>query len=349
MTPITEHVVRTDRHRDVLPRLRARRRAGDRVRARLAGAVDQLAAPAAGFGALGFRAVAPDMRGYGRSSRVRAPRGLCAASRSSRDMIELLDALGRERAVWVGPRLGQPGRVEPRQPPPRALPRRGESVRAVLSRSSVRVRTASIPLVDRDGLSRGPVPGRAVGLPALLPGELRRAHARASRPTSPTSSRRCSARATRRGKGKPSRTAMVRRRRRLVRRRRPGAGPAARRRRASARRTSARYAAALEPQRLLRPGLLVHEPRRQRRLCRARGERRPSRPAGAVPRTAQYDYTCETIDVAAGRADARGLPATSPRWSSTSGHWMAQEKPRRRSTPRSRKWLAARFPQLWPA
>jgi pimeloyl-ACP methyl ester carboxylesterase len=51
--------------------------------------------------ALGFRALAPDMRGYGRSS-VYARHEDYALERVVGDMIGLLDALGVERAVWVG-------------------------------------------------------------------------------------------------------------------------------------------------------------------------------------------------------------------------------------------------------
>lgn len=57
------------------------------------------------FAALGFRAIAPDMRGYGRSSTYdrQDAYGLEAIVA---DMIELLDSLGRERAMWVGHDLG---------------------------------------------------------------------------------------------------------------------------------------------------------------------------------------------------------------------------------------------------
>jgi pimeloyl-ACP methyl ester carboxylesterase len=59
------------------------------------------------FAALGFRCIAPDMRGYGRSS-VYARHEDYALAHSVADMIELLDALGRERAVWVGHDWGSP-------------------------------------------------------------------------------------------------------------------------------------------------------------------------------------------------------------------------------------------------
>ena len=59
------------------------------------------------FGALGFRAIAPDMRGYGRSS-VYERHADYALEHSVGDMLGLIDALGAERAVWVGHDWGSP-------------------------------------------------------------------------------------------------------------------------------------------------------------------------------------------------------------------------------------------------
>ncbi len=53
------------------------------------------------FGGLGFRAIAPDLRGYGRSS-VYDRYEDYALERVVADLTGLLDALGRERAIWVG-------------------------------------------------------------------------------------------------------------------------------------------------------------------------------------------------------------------------------------------------------
>jgi len=59
------------------------------------------------FASLGFRAIAPDMRGYGRSS-------IYGAHEDYRleviveDMLELLGALGADKAVWVGHDWGGP-------------------------------------------------------------------------------------------------------------------------------------------------------------------------------------------------------------------------------------------------
>ena len=59
------------------------------------------------FGSLGFRAVAPDMRGYGRSTVHPRPNDYTMESIVD-DMIELLDALGAPSALWVGHDWGSP-------------------------------------------------------------------------------------------------------------------------------------------------------------------------------------------------------------------------------------------------
>jgi pimeloyl-ACP methyl ester carboxylesterase len=59
------------------------------------------------FAALGFRAIAPDMRGYGRSS-VYSRHADYAQEPIVRDMIELIDSVGRKNAVWVGHDWGSP-------------------------------------------------------------------------------------------------------------------------------------------------------------------------------------------------------------------------------------------------
>jgi pimeloyl-ACP methyl ester carboxylesterase len=59
------------------------------------------------FASLGFRAIAPDMRGYGRSSVYQRHEDY-ALEHAVQDMLELLDALGREKAVWVGHDWGSP-------------------------------------------------------------------------------------------------------------------------------------------------------------------------------------------------------------------------------------------------
>ena len=59
------------------------------------------------FAALGFRCIAPDMRGYGRSS-VYPRHEDYALSEITTDMRELLAALGQDKAIWVGHDWGAP-------------------------------------------------------------------------------------------------------------------------------------------------------------------------------------------------------------------------------------------------
>ena len=59
------------------------------------------------LGDLGFRAIAPDMRGYGRST-VYGRHEDYALELIAGDMIGLTDALGIEKAVWVGHDWGAP-------------------------------------------------------------------------------------------------------------------------------------------------------------------------------------------------------------------------------------------------
>lgn len=59
------------------------------------------------FASLGFRCIAPDMRGYGRST-VYSRHEDYALEHSVRDLIELLDTLGHKKAVWIGHDWGSP-------------------------------------------------------------------------------------------------------------------------------------------------------------------------------------------------------------------------------------------------
>lgn len=57
------------------------------------------------FAALGFRCIAPDMRGYGRSSTYSRYEDF-AREVIVADLLELLASLGREKAVWIGHDVG---------------------------------------------------------------------------------------------------------------------------------------------------------------------------------------------------------------------------------------------------
>jgi pimeloyl-ACP methyl ester carboxylesterase len=59
------------------------------------------------FAALGFRAIAPDMRGYGKSS-VYDRHEDYSQEEIIQDMVELIDSLGQQKALWVGHDWGAP-------------------------------------------------------------------------------------------------------------------------------------------------------------------------------------------------------------------------------------------------
>jgi pimeloyl-ACP methyl ester carboxylesterase len=59
------------------------------------------------FAGLGFRALAPDMRGYGRSS-VYSRHEDYALEAIVADMLELLGSLGASKAIWVRHDWGSP-------------------------------------------------------------------------------------------------------------------------------------------------------------------------------------------------------------------------------------------------
>jgi pimeloyl-ACP methyl ester carboxylesterase len=107
MFPVTEHVVKTPRHTsfylacggaDAVPMIFVHGWPELSISWR-----HQLPC----FAALGFRAIAPDMRGYGRSS-VYARHADYAQEHIVADMIELLDSLGHDKAIWVGHDWGSP-------------------------------------------------------------------------------------------------------------------------------------------------------------------------------------------------------------------------------------------------
>ena len=182
--PVTEHTVKTARHTTWLSRLRCGRRAADRLRPRLAGAL----AVAGGTSCRALPAWAsglsrPDMRGYGRSS---------IYARHEDYALEH-DRRGHDRAA--GTRSAATRRCG--SATTGAAPSSG-TWRATIPTSCWAWPTSACPISrglharrtsaagrPRD-LSGGRVPGRAVGLSVLLRGELRQGAARASRPTSAT-------------------------------------------------------------------------------------------------------------------------------------------------------------------
>ena len=169
---------------DVLSGLRHRGRATDRVRARLAGAVDKLAAPTA----LLCRArLSLHCTGHARLrpfQRASAPRGLRAGTQHARHA-GVAGCAGARQSRMGRARLGQPGGLEHRQPPPRALLRCCQPVHSLHRR---RVRTGELPAADRSRrLCRSGFPCWSMGIHAVLRRELPQSelHVRGPRPQTP--------------------------------------------------------------------------------------------------------------------------------------------------------------------
>lgn len=289
------------------------------------------------LGGQGWRAIAPDMRGYGRSSQY-ARHEDYAIEHAVHDMLELLDALGRERAVWVGHDWGTPvawglaahhadrcagvaGLCVPYLPEGFSLP-------------------ALLPLVDRRVYPAERFPAgqwdyhlyyeeqfeRARAVMQADPGAMVRAMFRKGDPT---------------GRGKPSMLASIR----------AGGGwfrgldraPDLPRDADVISEEDARvYTEALARNGFFGPNSWYMNAARNADYAR----RAPDGGRLAMPVLflhAEYDYVCETIDsrlaepmrAACARLTEERVPT---------GHWMAQERPAEVHAALTR-WLAANFPK----
>ena len=120
--------------------------------------------------ALGFRCIAPDMRGYGRSSTYKRHEDF-AQELIVEDMLELLASLGRDKAVWIGHDWGSPvvWNMAAHHPDRTA----GVASLCVPYLAAGFTLETVVPLVDRTVYPEAEYPGRPVGLPVLLRGELR--------------------------------------------------------------------------------------------------------------------------------------------------------------------------------
>jgi pimeloyl-ACP methyl ester carboxylesterase len=293
------------------------------------------------FAGLGFRAVAPDMRGYGRSS-VYARHEDYALEHIVKDMLELLDALGREKAVWVGHDWGSPVVWSlASHHPDRCF---GVANLCVPYFAKGFAPRTLVPYVDRAVYPEAQYPvgqwdyqlfyeesfGKAS---AAFEADVRNTVKALFRKGNPG------------GKGKPSRTAQVRRDGGWF----GGAGRAPDVPMDTDVLTEEdfhKYATALESNGFFGPDswYMNHERNLQYATKAANG--------GALLLPVlflhgEYDYTCETVTSRLAdpmRGDCRNLTEVVV----PSGHWMAQEKPRTVNAALTR-WLAVQLPQIWPA
>ena len=292
------------------------------------------------FAALGFRCIAPDMRGYGRSS-VYPRHADYALEHSVADMLELLDALGRDKAVWVGHDWGSPVVWSIASHHPERCLGVANLCVPYIARGFAPVNF--IPLVDRSVYPEDVFPAGQWEYMLFYEEHFDVASAAFEANISNTVKA-----LFRKGNpaagGKPSRTAMVRRDGGWF----GGAGAAPDVPRDAGVLTEQdmhSYVAALQRNGFFGPDAwYMNHARNVAYAARAVNGGRLDMPVLFLH--GAYDYTCETIASRLAepmRQDCSDLTeAVVP-----SGHWMAQEKPAAVNAALA-KWLAVELPALWP-
>jgi pimeloyl-ACP methyl ester carboxylesterase len=292
------------------------------------------------FSGLGFRAIAPDMRGYGRSS-IYGRREDYAQEQIVADMIELLNALGVEKAIWVGHDWGAPVVWGLAQHHPDRC--HGVANLCVPYIPEGFAPEAIIPLADRTVYPEATFPAAQWDYQLFYRENFDAAHAgfegnvrstvkalfRAGSPA---------------GKGQPALTAFVRANGGWF-----GPGQPApdlpRDETVLTQEDENRYTAALERNGFSGPDSWYMNAEANLAFAKKAGSsQRLTLPTLFLH--AAYDYVCETID--SRLADPmRAACANLTEVTVESGHWMAQEKPVQVNAALA-KWLAAEFPTLWP-
>jgi pimeloyl-ACP methyl ester carboxylesterase len=290
------------------------------------------------FAALGFRAIAPDMRGYGRTS-IYPRHEDYALERIVADMMELLAALGVKKAVWVGHDWGSPVVWSIAQHHPDACHGVANLCVPYLP-DGFSVETA-LPLADRNLYPSDKFPAAQWDYQLFYRESFALAEAGFERDVGAT------VRALFRSgdpskRGRPAPTAFTRANRGWFR---AGSAPDLPRDPAVLSEDAERgYVAALERNGFFGPdSWYMNWEANAAYAGRAKASWRLEMPALFLH--GSYDYVCETLDSRLAepmRAHCDNLTeATIP-----SGHWMAQERPVEVNAALA-KWLAAQLPALW--
>jgi pimeloyl-ACP methyl ester carboxylesterase len=293
------------------------------------------------FADLGFRAVAPDMRGYGRSGVYRRHEDY-ALEHAVRDMLELLDGLGREKAVWVGHDWGSPVVWSLASHHP-------ERCHGVANLCVPYIKAGFAPanlmaLVDRRVYPEAQYPAGQWDYMLFYEESFDKACAAFDadpRLTVKALFRKGSAR----GRGKPSPTATARKDGGWF----GGAGRAPDVPRDPDVVTDEEldvYAEGLARNSFFGPDSWYMNAQRNIEYAKR------AKNGGVIDLPVlflhgEYDYTCETVDSRLAepmRRDCRSLTEVVV----SSGHWMAQEKPRVVNAVVA-KWIATKCPEAWPA
>jgi pimeloyl-ACP methyl ester carboxylesterase len=291
--------------------------------------------------ALGFRAIAPDMRGYGRSS-AHPRHEDYALEHIVADMVDLLGALGVNKAVWVGHDWGSPVVWSIAQHHPDLC--YGVANLCVPYQPEGFAVETSVPLADRTVYPANKFPAAqwdyqmfyrenftaAVAGFEADPGATVRALFRSGNPS---------------GKGKPSPTAYVRANGGWFRGR-TSAPDTPRDAALLSEEDERRYVAALEGNGFFGPcSWYMNWKQNLAYAARAKANWRLKMPVLFIH--AAYDYVCETL-VSSLAEPMRAHCDDLTEATIASGHWMAQEKPVEVNAALA-KWLGARFPTLWVA
>ena len=290
------------------------------------------------FGGLGFHAIAPDMRGYGRSS-VYGRHEDYALENSVTDMIELLDALGTEKAIWVGHDWGAPVVWSIAQQHPDRC--HGVANLCVPYLPDGFTAEHAIALADRNIYPQDKFP--AAQWDYMLYYHEHFDAARAGHEKNIRATVRALFRAGNpAGKGRPSGTATAR-----VRGAAPGGGAPDLPRDPTVltEEDENTYVAALERNGFFGPdSWYMNDNANGSYAARAKANWRITMPVLFVH--GAYDYVCETLDSRLAepmRANCTNLTEATV----LSGHWMNQEKPLQVNAAIA-KWVAMQFPKLWP-
>lgn len=292
------------------------------------------------LGSLGFRAVAPDMRGYGDST-VYSRHEDYAQELVVGDMLQLLAGLGRERAVWVGHDWGSPtvwslASIHPE----RCVGVANLCVPYGLLNQGLE---AAFPYIDRDVYPEAEFPAgqweyqlyyqeqfdQAIAPFDANPYNMVKALFRKGNPT---------------GKGKPSLTAYVRKQQGWF-----GGAPEAPDIPMDGDVVTEEdlrfYSDALERNGFFGPcSYYMNHSANQAFAANAKNGGRLDMPVLFLH--GEYDFTCETVSSRLAEP-MRELCGRLTERTVASGHWMAQERPREVNAALS-AWLATEVAEYWP-
>ena len=292
------------------------------------------------FAGLGFRAIAPDMRGYGRSS-IYGRQEDYGQEHIVADMIELLDALGAKKAVWVGHDWGAPVVWSLAQQHPDRC--HGVANLCVPYIPEGFAPETIIPLADRKVYPEAEFPAAQWDYQLFYRESFDTAHKifEANVRGAVKALFRAGSAA---GKGQP---AITSRTRAIGGWFGPGqpAPDLPRDETVLSEEEENRYTAALEANGFFGPDSWYMNGDANRAFAaRSKANWRLAMPVLFLH--AAYDYVCETMDSRLPepmRASCANLTEAVVE----SGHWMAQEKPAQVNAALA-KWLSAQLPELWP-